>query len=487
MGSISSDGSRLISALLKQAGHSVKSVYVKKANPDLYPLETREVEKLHDVLKDAELVLMDVYSGFGSRTVQITSFVRQYYPELKIIWGGPHCIAAPEISLKYADGVCFSEGDQVVVDLVNRMESGQDYSSLPNMAFKVNGTVVKNAVLPPFTDLDSLPYPDFDMRDILVLDGDLHQLTNENAHERFPVFPFGRPTYNIMTSRGCPHLCSYCNNCLYVSMWGKNSIRFYSIDHVIGELEHSLNSLDFITAIAFDDDDFFFRPEDQLKDFADKYKRKVKLPFSAGMSANTFREDKLEILIDAGLKSIQMGVQSGSQRVLDEVFNRKVPVKKTQDVARKIKTCQQNFNLLLGLDFIIDNPYENDKDIIDTYKYFIVLPIGYRINVFRLSFFPGSPLYDRAIKDGFIEPFSMEASRLYAGDILYQNNYPTFLLHLIIKLYLHGLTKRIPKFIFHALAALPVRKLASIFPERFYTFLIKIIRKRLFVTRSSLD
>ena len=270
-------------------------------------------------------------------------------------------------------------------------------------------------------------------------------------------------------------------------MWGKNSIRFYSIDHVIGELEHSLNSLDFITAIAFDDDDFFFRPEDQLKDFADKYKRKVKLPFSAGMSANTFREDKLEILIDAGLKSIQMGVQSGSQRVLDEVFNRKVPVKKTQDVARKIKTYQQNFNLLLGLDFIIDNPYENDKDIIDTYKYFIVLPIGYRINVFRLSFFPGSPLYDRAIKDGFIEPFSMEASRLYAGDILYQNNYPTFLLYLIIKLYLHGLTKRIPKFIFHALAALPVRKLASIFPERFYTFLIKIIRKRLFVTRSSLD
>jgi radical SAM superfamily enzyme YgiQ (UPF0313 family) len=225
---------------------------------------------------------------------------------------------------------------------------------------------------------------------------------------------------------------------------------------------------------------------DQLRDFAEKYKKTVNLPFAATISANTFREDKLELLLDAGLKYVQMGVQSGSQRVLYEVFNRKVPVKKTKDVARKIESYSQNSNLLLGLDFIIDNPYENDSDIIDSYKYFIDLPPGYRINVYSLSFFPGSPLYDRAIKDGYIESFSMEGSRLYASDILYQNNYSTFLLCLIIKLYLHGLTKHIPKFIFLALAALPVRKLTSIFPERMYAFLIKKIRKRLFVTRSSL-
>jgi radical SAM superfamily enzyme YgiQ (UPF0313 family) len=459
---------------------------VKKANPELYPLETEEVEKLHDVLKDAELVLMAVYSGFGPRTIQITNFVRQNYPDLKIIWGGPHCISAPEISLEYADGVCFSEGDQVVVELVKRMETGKDYSKLPNMAFKVNGTVVKNEVLPPFTDLDSLPHPDFNLNDLFVLDGDLHELTKEKAKQYFGVFPFGIPTYNIITSRGCPHLCSYCNNCQYVAMWGKNSIRFQSVDHFLGELEHSLSSLDFVAAVAFDDDDFFFRPVDQLRDFAEKYKKTVNLPFAATISANTFREDKLELLLDAGLKYVQMGVQSGSQRVLYEVFNRKVPVKKTKDVARKIESYSQNSNLLLGLDFIIDNPYENDSDIIDSYKYFIDLPPGYRINVYSLSFFPGSPLYDRAIKDGYIESFSMEGSRLYASDILYQNNYSTFLLCLIIKLYLHGLTKHIPKFIFLALAALPVRKLTSIFPERMYAFLIKKIRKRLFVTRSSL-
>lgn len=131
LGSVSSDGSRLISAVLKRAGHSVKSVYVKKANPELYPLEAGEVEQLHEVLKDAELVLMAVYSGYGSRTVQVTNFVRQNYSDLKIIWGGPHCISAPEIGLEYADGVCFSEGDEVIVDLVDRIESAQDYSNLP--------------------------------------------------------------------------------------------------------------------------------------------------------------------------------------------------------------------------------------------------------------------------------------------------------------------------------------------------------------------
>ena len=65
----------------------------------------------------------------------------------------------------------------------------------------------------------------------------------------------------------------------------------------------------------------------------------------------------MEILLDGGLRAIQMGIQSASQRVLDDVYNRKISVAKTRDVIRQIEPYQKTHRLLLFLDFIIDNPY----------------------------------------------------------------------------------------------------------------------------------
>ena len=65
-----------------------------------------------------------VYSQGAAMSAQITEFIHTKYPGIKVIWGGPHCIAAPELSLRYADGVCFAEGDVAVVALVNSMERG---------------------------------------------------------------------------------------------------------------------------------------------------------------------------------------------------------------------------------------------------------------------------------------------------------------------------------------------------------------------------
>ena len=103
---------------------------------------------------------------------------------MKVIWGGPHCISMPELSLRFADGVCFSEGDQVVVDLVNKMEKGEDYINTPNMAFNDKGSYVVNDVLPPFSDLDSLPYCDYNLDNQFLLDRRLSKMTKEKVKER---------------------------------------------------------------------------------------------------------------------------------------------------------------------------------------------------------------------------------------------------------------------------------------------------------------
>lgn len=85
-GRLSNDGSRLISAILKKAGHSVKMVFLTKVPHQVY--EPHEIEYLQEILRDTELVMISVYSTFFIRAVRITEFVRRRYPGLKVIWGG---------------------------------------------------------------------------------------------------------------------------------------------------------------------------------------------------------------------------------------------------------------------------------------------------------------------------------------------------------------------------------------------------------------
>lgn len=475
-GRMSSDGSRLISALLKRANHELKTVFLARPEPLAY--QEKELEELDAVLKVSELVLVAVYSSYAIRAVQVSDYIHRRYPGMKVIWGGPHCVSAPEISLRHADGVCFSEGEQAVIEFVNRIETGSDYLNTPNMAFKMNGREIVNEVLPPFTDLDSLPYYDYEEEDQFLLDGELFQMNKEILMERLAGYPYYFPILYIVTSRGCPHNCAYCNNCRYISMFGHNSMRFQSVDRAIKELKHTLENLDFIRFVGIGDDDFFMRSKEQIEEFACKYKKEIGLPFGIAISANTYNKAKLEILLEAGLRAVQIGVQSGSQRVLNDVYKRKVKVSKTSEVIRGIETYNQSYGLDLFVDFIIDNPYENRKDIIETFYYLLGLPDFARINIFFLAFFPGTPIYERALTDGIIGPYREDAFRFFTRSRLrYQKNYETFLILLVRFLKRHPRLKRnIPISILRAMGCSPVRRLARLLPESFYAYVSHLVQ-----------
>ncbi len=469
-GGFSSPGSRLISALLKRAGHSVRLVFL--ARQDHFTYEQDEIRQLHEILKDVDLAMVAVYSACAHLAIMVTDFIHRQYPGMKVIWGGPHCVAAPELSLRYADGVCFSEGDESIVEFVNKLENGNgEYLKTANMAFNINGSTVVNDVRPPFEDLDSLPFADYSFDDQYVLDGGLFPLTKEKAQKYFISYFWGGRAIFMLTSRGCPHQCSYCNNCRYVALFGQNSIRFQSVTRFIDELEAHLNHFDFISWVGFGDDDFFVRPVPLLEDFAEKYKTRIGIPFGVAVSANTYRKEKMEILLDAGLKTIEMGVQSGSQRVLDEVYNRKISVVKTKEVIRQIVPYQKTHNLNFLLDFITDNPYETKDDVLQTYRYISELSPKIHIRIFCLIFFPGTPIYDRAIKDGIVNPFdpmtfgSMADS--WRGRVLYGKNYETFLVFLAVRL-----RHRIPYRILCILGSYPVRCIASLIPKSVFSYYV---------------
>jgi anaerobic magnesium-protoporphyrin IX monomethyl ester cyclase len=425
-GRLSTDGSRLVSALLKRAGHEVASVFLSRAEPLLYGAE--ELSLLDGLLERTGAVLISVYSSYAVRAAQLSDYVHERHPRLKVFWGGPHCISVPELGLRHADGICFSEGDEAVVELAARLAGGGDWRETPNFAFRENGGR-RNSTLPPFRDLDSLPYYDYELGDHLLLDRELLPMTAETLEHRLAGYPYRIPIFYYMTSRGCPHTCTYCNNCRYVALFGKSSIRFHGIPRVIEELEHHLSRLPFIRFVAFGDDDFFVRPLAQLEQFAALYRERIRLPFGVAVSARTFRRDKMGVLLDAGLTGIQMGVQSASQRVLREVYGRNISVASVKAAAGEIGELSRGRGVNLHLDFIIDNPYESRRDVAKTLRYVLGLPWEVKLNVFFLAYFPGTPLYDRALADGYIRPYSQQAYRPYTRSRLrYQRNWETLLI-----------------------------------------------------------
>ena len=140
----------------------------------------------------------------------------------------------------------------------------------------------------------------------------------------------------------------------------------------------------------------------------------------------------MEILLDAGQVALNLGVQSGSQRVIDEVYNRKISLTQVSKAIKDVAPYTDTRDLTIIVDFIIDNPYETKDDIMQTYNFLLDLPPSLKPNLFFLSFYPGTPIYQRAIEDGFTKESDVENFRSYTGaQLRYQKNYETFLVLLL--------------------------------------------------------
>jgi radical SAM superfamily enzyme YgiQ (UPF0313 family) len=157
-------------------------------------------------------------------------------------------------------------------------------------------------------------------------------------------------------------------------------------------------------------------------------------------------------------------------------------VSKTRDVIRQIVPYQETHQLEFFVDFIIDNPYETKDDISRTYRYLCELSPKIRANIYCLSFFPGTPIYDRAVKDGVVEPYNAIAfrsiSNSWGGRVSYQENYETLLVFLAAN-YRH----RVPQYILRLLGSYPVRIVASLLPK----FIIRRLLPKLSLTRRIID
>jgi radical SAM superfamily enzyme YgiQ (UPF0313 family) len=319
-----------------------------------------------------------------------------------------HPTIRPGESLEYADIVCLGDGEDAILELANRMSAGVDYSDVQNLWLKSNGEAVKNPVRPLVQDLDTYPLPDYSLDDHhIFFDGHIRPLTEEITKvclERGTVSHYLKKIgYQTMTGRGCPHKCSYCINDALKSMYGgKGYLRWRSTEHVMKELLWVKENMPYVGFVWISDDAFFARRQGEIEEFCREYKEKIGLPFSCLASPMTVTEEKMEALIDAGLIYVQMGIQTGSSRI-QELFNRKTMTnERVMDAIRIINKHRERM-FPPSYDFILDVPYETERDVIDSLRLIADFPKPFRLQPFALVLYPGTKLHEMAVKDGMVK------------------------------------------------------------------------------------
>ncbi|MBN1593700.1 MAG: B12-binding domain-containing radical SAM protein [Candidatus Coatesbacteria bacterium] len=417
-------GIRGISSFLKANGHECELIFLpdhKSLLKDDPHFEERYPDGLmEDVVQacsESDVVGVSLMSNYFDRAAQITKSIKA---ELKapVVWGGIHPTVIPDDCLNHCDIVCVGEGEYPMLNLVRAMEKKEDIRGIKGFFFKENGKVIRNELEPLLLDLDSLPFQDFDYVDHYTIGKDGKSLVRMDYEIQKDLFVNGLRLgkglcfYQTMTTRGCPHACSYCCNYAFRKLFpGQKILRRRSDENVMQELELVKEKMPYIELIAFSDDSMTAVTEQVMKEFCEEYKRRIDLPFFVLVSPPTVTEKKCEYMVDAGMHVVEMGIQSGSDST-NKMYRRSIS---NEQVVRAAEILNIHRDRIYPpvYDVILDNPFEVRSDVLKTIRLLLELPQPYIIQFFSLTFYPGTELWDRARKEGIVEDAIENVYRKY--------------------------------------------------------------------------
>ncbi len=199
-----------------------------------------------------------------------------------------------------ADFVLLGEAEQTLAELVQAVEIGkEDFLNIPGLAYKHNEAVIKTVRRNVMKDLDSLPFPAWDLIDI-------------EPYRKTWMKSKGYFSMNMATTRGCPFKCNWCAKPIYGNRYNSRSPQ-----NVVTELQLLKDKFNF-DHIWFCDDIFGLKPG-WVKEFASLVERSgLKFRFKIQARADLLlQDDYIGDLSKAGCENIWMGAESGSQKILD--------------------------------------------------------------------------------------------------------------------------------------------------------------------------
>lgn len=212
-------GLAYIASVLRNSGYTVNILDMNPAHTSLEQLEN-ELRLLKP-----KIAGISCMTNQANETVRIAEVIKTVDSSVKVAVGGPHPTALPDEMLQNsaADFVCLGEGEITITELVEALFIGEkDFDSILGLAYKDgDGRVVKTSPRPFISDLDSIPFPAWDLLPV-----DKYNVIGPGLQKDKPVFA-------LLSSRGCPYRCIFCSS--FMTMGRR--FRMRSAENIFAEIE----------------------------------------------------------------------------------------------------------------------------------------------------------------------------------------------------------------------------------------------------------
>lgn len=411
---ISSFGIRSLSAFLKSNGHIVKLILLPGGIDRLdvegdytYRYPYRIVNEIIDLCRDCDLVGFSFMTQYFDRAKQLSDAVRNQLKK-PVVWGGVHPTLCPDEAIQLTDFVIEGEGEIPLLQLVQFLEGQLSWEKVSNAWRHHQGKIIPPSHFYWLDDISSLPDYDYSLDEHYVIDANTRSIAKMDEKlfakilPRMPYFKERYITvYRTMSSRGCPHRCTYCiNRTLREKYCTGKYLRIRPVDNVIKELKNIVKRFPFIEGIHFFDDTFFSNTIPNIEHFSELYKNEINLPFYCQGSPEAITEKKMELFLNAGMVFSEMGIQTGSEKVA-KLYSR---TSSNEQITKAIFTMDKYISRLIKPHYhvIVDNPWENTEDAIATIKSLMQIPHPFMLCLASLTLFPGTELNKKALKEGII-------------------------------------------------------------------------------------
>ncbi len=355
-----------LSAILKKDGHDViildsqaekkdlkavkKDVDAKSPGVIIIPTSSMNIKEDSGVLKILKKDSKCITMAFGSHTT--------FYPEQSLGFGG----------LDYA---VQREPEYILKDFVNAYDKGEGYNQTKGIAYMKDGKCIVNENYGFIENLDDMPFPDREyIKDFIYFSPLIKKL----------------PWTTALTSRGCPGRCNFCTT---VPFYG-HRLRFRSAKSVVDEMEE-IKKMGY-NEVFFRDETFTAHPRRLIEICRSILERKLKISWICNARIGNLNKKNLRLMKKAGCHMIKIGVETGSQTILDNI-KKEITVEQTRKTFRLMNRIgmESHAHMMLGC------PGETWDTINETIKFIKEInPTTVTFNAFTL--FPGAEIYEEMKK-----------------------------------------------------------------------------------------
>lgn len=351
---------------------------IKAYSPDIIALNSAQHDRWQNPIPTVDhlIEVLSHFSGIGEKAF--------------LILLGPHGTHFPELSfqkLPYIDFIVRGEPEITTVDLIRSLVNNESFEEIRGISFVREGKCINKPSNEFIEDLDSLPFPAYHLMPMekYRYKGDAEDPTS--GKERFAI---------IITSRGCPYRCSYCD----LTMLG-NKYRVRSIEKVLAEIDCLVKTYG-VNKIIFHDQILTLR-KDRVKELCEGLiERKYDLTWLCQGVVNKFPIESLGLMKEAGCSQINFGLESGVEEVVGRV--RKTSLEEFADIMEKGEKVGIDIvpNHMVGL------PGETPELARKSNEFFRKFGFKYYFASTTIPY-PGTELYEIGRREGVIKKDNWES------------------------------------------------------------------------------